>query len=59
MVTLRSFKLNGAVEGAQRTHTEEFYEVKVCPLGLEALDRELRAWETVHNTVRPTRLWAT
>jgi len=49
----RSPKLNGAVERAQRTHTEEFYEVTACSLELEALNRELRAWETVYNTVRP------
>ena len=30
----KSPKLNGCVERAQRTHTEEFYEVNDCPLGL-------------------------
>ena len=49
----RSPKLNGAVERAQRTHTEEFYEVTACSLELEALNRELRAWEHIYNTVRP------
>jgi len=49
----RSPKLNGAVERAQRTHTEEFYEVTASSLELEALNRELRAWENVYNTVRP------
>ena len=49
----RSPKLNGAVERAQRTHTEEFYEVSACSLELEALNRELRAWEHIYNTVRP------
>jgi len=28
----RSPKLNGAVERAQRTHTEEFYQVTACSL---------------------------
>ncbi len=49
----RSPKLNGAVERAQRTHTEEFYEVSACSLELQALNRELRAWELIYNTVRP------
>lgn len=49
----RSPKLNGAVERAQRTHTEEFYEVAAGSLELEELNRELRAWEAVYNTVRP------
>lgn len=49
----RSPKLNGAVERAQRTHTEEFYEVTPCDWHLEPLNRELRAWEQVYNTVRP------
>ncbi len=49
----RSPKLNGSVERAQRTHTEEFYEVTPCSFHLPALNRELRAWEQVYNTVRP------
>ncbi len=49
----RSPKLNGAVERAQRTHTEEFYQVFPCSLELEALNRELRQWECIYNTVRP------
>lgn|SRR5262244_512427 len=49
----RSPKLNGAVERAQRTHTEEFYQVFPCSLELEALNRELRQWEHIYNTVRP------
>lgn len=46
-------KLNGCVERAQRTHTEEFYQVVPCSWHLEELNRELRAWEQVYNTVRP------
>jgi len=49
----RSPKLNGAVERAQRTHTEEFYQVFPCSLELAALNRELRQWERIYNTVRP------
>lgn len=49
----RSPKLNGCVERAQRTHTEEFYEVTDFPLEVAALNQELLAWERVYNTVRP------
>ncbi len=40
----RSPKLNGAVERAQRTHTEEFYQITACSLEMTALNRELREW---------------
>ena len=50
----RSPKLNGAVERAQRTHTEEFYELRSFDTWTVAgLNREARAWERVYNTVRP------
>lgn len=49
----RSPKLNGAVERANRTHSEEFYQVTPCSLELKKLNRELRAWERIYNTVRP------
>jgi hypothetical protein len=49
----RSPKLNGAVERAQRTHTQEFYEVNDCSLEMAALNRELRQWKKTYNTVRP------
>jgi len=49
----RSPKLHGAVERANRTHTEEFYEVTTAEPELEAFQLELRAWETVYNTIRP------
>jgi len=49
----RSPKLNGAVERANRTHTEEFYQVTPCSLELKKLNRELRVWERTYNTVRP------
>ena len=49
----RSPKLNGAVERAQRTHSEEFYQVFACSLELTTLNRELRHWERIYNTVRP------
>ena len=46
-------KLNGQVERANRTHTEEFYEVTPCSLPIADLNRELQAWERIYNTVRP------
>jgi putative transposase len=49
----RSPKLHGAVERANRTHTEEFYEVTTAEPELEAFQVALRAWETVYNTIRP------
>ena len=49
----RSPKLNGAVERAQRTHTEEFYEVVKFSLEVATLNQELQAWERFYNTVRP------
>jgi len=49
----RSPKLNGSVERAQRTHTEEFYEVVEFSLEVATLNRELRAWERTYNTIRP------
>jgi putative transposase len=49
----RSPKLNGSVERAQRTHTEEFYEFWDLPWSVTPLNRKLRAWERIYNTVRP------
>ena len=49
----RSPKLNGAVERAHRTHTEEFYEVTDSSFDLPQLREELLEWEQVYNTVRP------
>lgn len=49
----RSPKLNGQVERANRTHTEEFYEVTPFSLSIAELNRELQAWERTYNTVRP------
>ena len=49
----RSPKLNGAVERAQRTHTEEFYEINDFPLEIAPLNQQLRLWELTYNTVRP------
>lgn len=49
----RSPKLNGHVERAQRTHTEEFYEVTELEWTAEAIRRPLRRWEHLYNTVRP------
>ncbi len=49
----RSPKLNGSVERANRTHTEEFYQVTSCSLEMKKLNRELRQWEKIYNTVPP------
>ena len=49
----RSPKLNGHVERAQRTHTEEFYELYQGDLEIAPLNRALLAWENTYNTVRP------
>lgn len=49
----RSPKLNGAVERANRTHTEEFYDTYVGDLELPALRVAQLAWEDVYNHVRP------
>jgi len=50
---IRSPKLNGAVERANRTHTEEFYEVTDAEPSLEALAAALADWEVCYNTIRP------
>ena len=49
----RSPKLNGHVERAQRTHTEEFYEVTDSSFEIQELNRALLEWEKVYNTIRP------
>ncbi len=49
----KSPTLNGAVERANRTHTEEFYEVSDCAWTIAALHVELRRWEHIYNTIRP------
>jgi len=49
----RSPKLNGCAERANRTHTEEFYEVTDVEPELDSLAAGLAAWEEVYNTIRP------
>ncbi len=49
----RSPKLNGGVERAHRTHTEEFYEITDSTFEIEYLKEELLEWERRYNTVRP------
>ncbi len=49
----RSPKLNGGVERAHRTHTEEFYEITDSCFGLAEIRRELLQWERIYNTIRP------
>jgi hypothetical protein len=45
--------LNGHVERAQRTHTEEFYEVTELEWTVPAVNRQLRHRERIHSMVRP------
>jgi transposase InsO family protein len=49
----RSPKLNGHVERAHRTHTEEFYEVTDSGFEINELNQALLNWEKVYNTIRP------
>lgn len=51
----RSPKLNGAVERANRTHTEEFYEVTESTFELADLRPKLLEWEHICNTIRPNQ----
>ncbi|MDH4233323.1 MAG: integrase core domain-containing protein, partial [Nitrospirota bacterium] len=46
-------KLNGSVERANRTHTEEFYEVADCSRSVSALNPQLIKWEYTYNCIRP------
>jgi putative transposase len=49
----RSPKLNGGVERANRTHTEEFYEVTDSNFELADIRTKLLEWEEICNTYRP------
>lgn len=49
----RSPKLNGHVERAHRTHTEEFYEVTDTSFDIAEVNQALMEWERVYNTIRP------
>ena len=49
----RSPKLNGHVERAQRTHTEEFYELYDGELEIAPLNKALLQWERLYDTFRP------
>jgi putative transposase len=51
----RSPKLNGAVERANRTHTEEFYEVTDSDFELADIRSKLLEWENICNTYRPNQ----
>jgi len=47
-------KLNGCVERAHRTHTEEFYQVYATDdWELPTLNKVLEEWERIYNQVRP------
>lgn len=49
----KSPKLNGHVERANRTHTEEFYEVYPTHWTVQGLNEELQTWEHTYNCIRP------
>jgi transposase InsO family protein len=49
----RSPKLNGCVERAQRTHTEEFYQVYADDWEMPVMNKVLEDWERIYNEVRP------
>jgi putative transposase len=49
----RSPKLNGHVERAQRTHTEEFHDRYFGELDLGSVNQAMREWEYIYNHVRP------
>jgi len=49
----RSPRLNGCVERAHRTHTEEFYEMVDSDFTITDLKDKLLEWEGIYNTVRP------
>jgi len=51
----RSPKLNGGVERANRTHTEEFYEVTGSDFDLADIRTKLLEWEKICNTYRPNQ----
>jgi len=51
----RSPKLNGGVERANRTHTEEFYEVTDSDFELADIRLKLLQWEQICNTYRPNQ----
>ena len=51
----RSPKLNGGVERANRTHTEEFYEVTDSDFELADIRAKLLQWEQICNTYRPNQ----
>jgi transposase InsO family protein len=51
----RSPKLNGGVERANRTHTEEFYEITDSTFELVDLRPKLLQWENICNTYRPNQ----
>jgi putative transposase len=55
----RSPKLNRAVERANRTHTEDFYQVTPCSLEMKKLNRERRLWERIYKTSALIRRSAT
>ncbi len=48
-------KLNGRVERAHRTYLDEFYSVYDLDYHPPSLNRVLKEWERIYNTIRPHR----
>ncbi len=49
----KSPKLNAHVERANRTHTEEFWEVYDVPWTVKEARQEVRDWQQIYNCLRP------
>ena len=49
----RSPKLNGSVASAQRTHTEELYQVYDLPWTTREIRPHLQRWQLTYNYIRP------
>ena len=49
----QSPEMQGHVERAQRTHTEECYEPTDSTFDIAELDEALRTWEHFYDTVQP------
>lgn len=51
----RSPKLNGCVERANRTHDEEFYQLRDIPIDIGKHNQLLLHWQNTYNFIRPHR----
>ncbi len=55
----RFLKLNGHARRAQRTPTEEFYELTAANLDMVEINQVLRKWKQVYDTVPRANPWDT